>query len=76
MAKLLGSGQTALTNGIWACYKDESITPEEVMRALARHRRGDWGDTCPEDAAVNTECLNTGEGRIISVFTSLKGEKF
>ena len=26
------------------------LVTEEVMTALRRHARGDWGDLCPEDS--------------------------
>lgn len=39
---------------------------------LSRHARGDWGDICEEDSALNNEALETG-GRIMSVYKLFNG---
>lgn len=41
---------------------------------LARHRRGDWGDVCPEDAAANDAALRDG-ARVLSAYTLSTGER-
>ena len=38
-----------------------------VHEALRRHARGDWGDLCPEDAALNEQALALG-GRLLSAY--------
>jgi hypothetical protein len=38
-----------------------------VTEGLKRHARGDWGDICPEDAALNELALKDGS-RLMSVF--------
>jgi hypothetical protein len=40
-----------------------------VLRSLARHMRGDWGDVCAEDKAANNAALRNGD-RILSVYHS------
>lgn len=47
----------------------------EIQRALARHRAGDWGDCCPEDAQANDAALSTG-GRLLSVYHSADQIRF
>lgn len=51
------------------------IDQVEIMTALARHHRGDWGDCCPEDWESNEEGLRGGF-RLFSVYRSGRGEKF
>src|SRR4051812_9783192 len=34
---------------------------------IARHHRGDWGDLCSEDTAMNDEAVKDG-GRILSAY--------
>jgi hypothetical protein len=44
-------------------------TPDFFLR---KHVAGDWGDCCEEDRQVNNDALKHG-GRILSVYTTLKG---
>lgn len=53
----------------------DSIDSVEMMTALARHHRGDWGDCCPEDWESNEEALRDGF-RLFSVYRSGRHEKF
>src|SRR3954469_13998066 len=38
-----------------------------VNEGLRRHASGDWGDLCPEDAALNDQALIHG-GRLVSAY--------
>jgi hypothetical protein len=38
-----------------------------VNEAMRRHASCDWGDMCPEDAAINEQALALG-GRILSAY--------
>ena len=51
------------------------LTHEDVLRALARHVAGDWGDVCPEDWKENELSLRE-RFRLLSVYRSSSGEKF
>lgn len=53
----------------------DALTPDEILSALSRHVRGDWGDCGPEDAAENEFALGKYL-RLFSVYHSAKGEKF
>ena len=53
----------------------EKISPEDRINALARHARGDWGDTCPEDWAENELSLKEGF-RLFSVYHTESKLKF
>jgi hypothetical protein len=39
-----------------------------IHQCIARHQSGDWGDCCPDDAALNDAALLDGS-RIFSVYT-------
>lgn len=63
MNQLFPLGQLVSTPGAL-----ETFTAEELGQALDRHRSGDWGDCCPDDAAEND--LSVKEGfRILSSYT-------
>jgi hypothetical protein len=50
------------------------LRTEEVLTALSRHGRGDWGDLLPEDALANELALEQG-GRLFSAY-GLGRERF
>lgn len=46
-----------------------------LWELLSRHVQGDWGDVCPDDAALNDEAVTDGS-RILSAYTLPKtGER-
>jgi hypothetical protein len=47
----------------------------EIMRALARHLRGDWGDCSSADSKQNDVALCCGE-RLFSVYHATNETKF
>jgi len=51
------------------------LNPTDVMIALQRHVRGDWGDVSREDAAENELSLTAGF-RILSVYHDSNQVKF
>ncbi len=67
---LFETGQICSTPGAL-----EAIPPAEVLAAIGRHIRGDWGDVCPEDAAENELALDKYL-RLFSVYHSGNGTKF
>lgn len=52
-----------------------SLTPDDILGALTRHARGDWGDLDPEDEQANERALIEGE-RILSAYNSDDGTRF
>lgn len=55
-------GQIVATRGVI-----ETVSSARMAECLARHRRGDWGNVCKEDAAENN--LSTREGlRVLSAY--------
>ena len=53
----------------------EIVPPGEMYAALARHSRGDWGNVGKNDWKENDLSL-TLECRILSAYSTQKGEKF
>ncbi len=67
---LFSLGQTVMTRGVHA-----EIPLPEVLAAMARHQRGDWGEVCEEDWKANNAALLHG-ARLLSAYTSQAGVKF
>ena len=53
----------------------DSLDKGEMLAALGRHRRGDWGDVCPADWHSNDQAILHGM-RILSSYRSTNGQKF
>ncbi len=51
------------------------LTNMEVLVALGRHVRGDWGDVDDEDWEANERALKEGT-RLLSVYHTAEGVKF
>ncbi len=52
-----------------------SLTHDDTLNALNRHRSGDWGDVCEEDRQANDRAL-IEDTRLLSVYHSIAGVKF
>ena len=63
-------GQMVMTPGA-----RDSIPPSEMLHALRRHARCDWGDLDDEDLAANNRALLEGT-RLLSTYKSSAGIKF
>jgi hypothetical protein len=63
-------GQLVATRGAMA-----KVNHEEILKAIARHIKGDYGDMCPEDCKSNEDALKFG-GRIFSSYKTADGIKF
>ena len=55
-------GRLLITSGAQEAFSDQ-----EVLLAISRHQRGDWGIVCREDRLLNDEALQTG-GRLHSAY--------
>jgi hypothetical protein len=53
----------------------EQIPPDDVLKALSRHVRGDWGTLAAEDLKANDDALKYG-GRLFSSYRSVAHVKF
>ncbi len=63
-------GQLVATPGALA-----ALTRDDILTAVGRHARGDWGDCDAADAAENDFSL-TRQLRLFSVYHSAGGVKF
>jgi hypothetical protein len=52
-----------------------TLSSGDVLVAIRRHTRGDWGDVCLDDQHANDRALANG-GRILSIYRSSRGERF
>lgn len=55
--------------------QDEKLA-KEVVEAYQRFKRGDWGNTHPEDAKLNDEALEDGVSRIVAKYETSKDPIF
>lgn len=51
------------------------IPSDEILNALSRHVRGDWGELDPEDRAANEDALHGG-GRLFSAYRSTEDIRY
>lgn len=51
------------------------LTREDIITAISRHVRGDWGEVCAEDHAENERSLVEGF-RLLSVYRGANQTKF
>ena len=63
-------GQVAATPGA-----AKAIGIEQMMHAVFRHAKGDWGDVCREDKRENELSLRKGY-RLVSSYKTREGVKF
>lgn len=55
-------GKTFVTRGV-----QQTVAEVEIVLALSRHHRGDWGEVGHEDRESNEDALRTG-ARLFSVY--------
>jgi hypothetical protein len=60
-------GQCVQTSGIVNESMNYPVFALAVLNSFDRHKRGDWGDLCDEDKALNNAALKE-EGRILSAY--------
>ena len=63
-------GRLLVTQGVL-----ESVSRDELMDALARHSRGDWGLVDVDDQRANDEALKNGS-RLLSAYQTADGTAF
>ena len=62
-------GRIVATPGALALAEAHAV---DLLPLLIRHRSGDWGDVCADDARSNREALGTG-ARILSAYRTDAG---
>ncbi len=70
MKKSLNLGPVVSTRGALA-----TLDPSDVLNALSRHSRGDWGDVGGADWNDNDLAVEHGE-RVLSSYHDQNGTKF
>jgi hypothetical protein len=64
-------GQLVATPGALAALEKAG---QSYLEFIARHQRGDWGEVCGEDWALNDEAVGN-ETRILSAYRTAKQEQ-
>ena len=70
LSKLFELGQTVITRNA-----KERLNPADVLKALNRHRVGDWGNLSESDIEENHISLQEGF-RLLSAYVDRHGAKF
>lgn len=52
--------------------KEDDVFCKEVLEAFERFKKGDWGNISENDAMMNNEAAETGEGRIVAKYETSK----
>jgi len=71
MSAKFSLGSLVATPGALNVIADSGQSPADF---IDRHARGDWGDVDKEDWKANDDAVKHGD-RILSVYTTLKGER-
>ena len=66
-------GQLVATRGVANEMESSIGFALEVIHALERYLRHDWGDVCPEDKELNDEALQLGN-RLLGAYETRKGK--
>ena len=66
-------GQIVMTRGIADAMEDNEVFKSEVNHAFAKYTNCDWGNTCAEDSIMNDEAVETGDDRLLAVYSTSKG---
>ena len=53
----------------------ERVPGDQILLAISRHGKGDWGQICAEDWELNNKALEHGT-RLLSAYTTTDGTKF
>jgi hypothetical protein len=70
MSKFVSLGRLMMTSNARSV-----LSHEDVLVALGRHVRGDWGELDPDDRAANDRAL-VDDGRLLSAYRGSDGRKF
>ncbi|MEI6195349.1 MAG: hypothetical protein WCS42_13575 [Verrucomicrobiota bacterium] len=70
MSAKFQTGQIVATPNVLA-----QLTQDDILRGLARHQAGDWGDLDTDDRKENDRALEKGS-RLLSAYRAENGVKF
>ncbi|MCL2555442.1 MAG: hypothetical protein FWE03_00285 [Firmicutes bacterium] len=63
------------TRGVAVAIEECIVFAGEIMSAMQKYLKGDWGDTCSEDCQANTDALESG-ARLFAVYKTSKGKVY
>lgn len=75
MSKRFKLGQVVATRGVADLVADDASFAGFVNDSLGRFIKGDWGDTCGEDAQMNDLAVKNGDDRILAAYIDNNGNK-
>jgi len=61
------TGSLFMTSTVFGATCEHRPFASFIRRSIERHQLGDWGDCCPDDAALNDAALLDGS-RVFSVY--------
>ena len=61
-------GQLTATRGVADLMAENAAFARFTQISFARYQRGDWGDLCEEDAAMNDSAATNGDDRILAAY--------
>ena len=66
------TGSLFMTSTVFGATCEHRPFASFIHSCVVRHQSGDWGDCCPDDAALNDAALLDGS-RVFSVYMILAG---
>ena len=61
------TGSLFMTSTVFGATCEHRPFASFISQCITRHQSGDWGDCCPDDAALNDAALQDGS-RVFSVY--------
>ena len=74
--KRLELGRLVQTRGIYNACEESIDFSKEIAVAFNRYTRGDWGEMCDADKALNDEAVRTGGDRVLAAYETSKGKVY
>ncbi len=73
---LFNLGHLVQTRGIATACKNDKPFSVEINKAFRKYVKGDWGDICEEDKAMNDSAVKNEDDRIFASYSTCKGDVF
>lgn len=67
-------GRMVMTRGINEKMSSDESFVKEVLNALSRYLKKDWGEMCEEDKQMNDEAVRSGNDRILAAYETSEGK--
>ena len=65
-----------MTRGIKAATDETPLYTREILTALDRYRKGDWGEMSEDDKAANDSAVLLGDDRVFAAYETSKGKVY